>query len=245
MSRPTPETQSSHPTQRGLIGRALHRMLQILIWLFIALVFSVIVEWVGMIFFWPEEGPAHSQEMLENEIEYINKDFYDSVIVSTPAKFARDVADVFYVFMFEKTRFVDFIRWLEEPPTPADSKAKDWFRALYKPFSDFIFAGMTISQVFALRIAVLILAMPAFAIFMLVGITDGLVERDLRRWQGGTESSFVYHWAKKPIIPVLLITWFVYLSMPVSVHPNFVILPFAALFGLLVAITASKFKKYL
>ncbi|MCX8516905.1 MAG: DUF4400 domain-containing protein [Rhodoferax sp.] len=31
----------------------------------------------------------------------------------------------------------------------------------------------------------------------MVGVVDGLVRRDLRRWGGGRESSFVYHHAKR------------------------------------------------
>jgi hypothetical protein len=37
----------------------------------------------------------------------------------------------------------------------------------------------------------------------------------------------------------------VYLALPFSLHPTFVILPFATLFALSVTVTASSFKKYL
>ena len=63
---------------------------------------------------------------------------------------------------------------------------------------------MTVTQVFAVRMAVLTLAMPVFLLFGLVGVTDGLVQRDLRRWGGGRESSFVYHHAKRFIMPAVL-----------------------------------------
>jgi len=71
-----------------------------------------------------------------------------------------------------------------------------------------------------------IAAMPIFLLFSLVALVDGLVQRDLRRWGGGRESSFVYHYAKKAALPL-------------------VVLPFATLFALTVAVTASTFKKYL
>jgi integrating conjugative element membrane protein (TIGR03747 family) len=72
-----------------------------------------------------------------------------------------------------------------------------------------------------------------------------LVKRDLRRWGGGRESSFVYHWAKCSALPLLVLTWVVYLALPFSLHPGFVVLPFAILFALSVELTASTFKKYL
>jgi len=78
-----------------------------------------------------------------------------------------------------------------------------------------------------------------------VALVDGFVQRDLRRWGGGRESSFVYHWAKRSALPLLVLSWVVYLALPFSLHPTFVILPFAAPFALSVAVTASSFKKYL
>ena len=82
-------------------------------------------------------------------------------------------------------------------------------------------------------------------LFSLVALVDGLVQRDLRRWGGGRESSFVYHYAKKAALPLVVLTWVTYLALPFSLHPTFVILPFATLFALTVAVTASTFKKYL
>jgi hypothetical protein len=39
--------------------------------------------------------------------------------------------------------------------------------------------------------------------------------------------------------------WVIYLALPFSLHPSFVVLPFATLFALSVAVTVSTFKKYL
>ena len=62
---------------------------------------------------------------------------------------------------------------------------------------------------------------------------------------GGRESSFIYHWSKRSALPLLVTAWVVYLALPFSLHPSWVILPFATLFALCIAITASSFKKYL
>jgi integrating conjugative element membrane protein (TIGR03747 family) len=104
---------------------------------------------------------------------------------------------------------------------------------------------MQITQVFAVRLAILVLATPVFLMFSLVAMVDGLVQRDLRRWGGGRESSYVYHWAKRSALPLLVLTWVIYLALPFSLHPSFVVLPCASLFALSVVVTASSFKKYL
>ena len=106
-------------------------------------------------------------------------------------------------------------------------------------------ATLQVTRVFSLRLAILTLAMPVFVLFSLVALVDGLVQRDLRRWGGGRESSFVYHYAKKAALPLVVITWVVYLALPFSLHPTFIVLPFATVFALTVAVTASTFKKYL
>ncbi len=118
-------------------------------------------------------------------------------------------------------------------------------RPTYAPVAGRLGAAMTITRALAVRLAALTPAVPVFGLFALVAVVDGLVQRDLRRWGGGRESSFVYHHAKKAILPALVLAWVVYLAMPGSVHPNAVILPFAVLFALAVGITSSRFKKYL
>ncbi len=100
-------------------------------------------------------------------------------------------------------------------------------------------------QTFAVRLTVLLLATPVFFLFGLVGLAEGLMHRDLRRWGGGRESSFLYHHSKKFLAPSIIAAWMLYLAMPFSVHPNFIVLPFVTLFAVGVAMTTGSFKKYL
>jgi integrating conjugative element membrane protein (TIGR03747 family) len=95
------------------------------------------------------------------------------------------------------------------------------------------------------RLAILCLATPLFILLSLVGLVDGLVQRDLRRWGGGRESSYVYHYAKRSVWRFVLAAWVSYLALPVSLHPIFIVLPFAILFAMSISLTASRFKKYL
>ena len=78
-----------------------------------------------------------------------------------------------------------------------------------------------------------------------VGLIDGLVRRDVRRFGAGRESGFVYHRAKASLMPLAVLPWVTYLALPISVHPLVILLPSAALLGLAVSLTAGSFKKYL
>ena len=101
------------------------------------------------------------------------------------------------------------------------------------------------TRVFTVRLAILVLSLPVFVLFAWVSLVDGLVLRDLRRWGGGRESSFVYHYARKATLPLFLPAWVLYLVSPISVHPSWILLPFALAFALAIRITAGTFKKYL
>ena len=231
--------------RQGLISEGLTTLAQALQWLLLALVFSVLIEWVGMVLWWPEQGLEHSRHMLAAELGYLNADFRRSVVTSDPARFAKAVADKTHYALFEWTRIVDFLSWVSHPPAAGETGLRPKLHGIYRPAADFVIAGMQVTQVFAVRLAILTLATPVFVLFTLVALVDGFVQRDLRRWGGGRESSFVYHWAKRSAMPLLVLSWVIYLALPFTLHPTFIVLPFATLFALGVAVTACTFKKYL
>jgi len=231
--------------QQGLFSKGLTTVGQAIQWLIFSLLFSIVIEWAGMVFWWSDEGLDHSRTMLAKEIQYLDRDFRRSIMTSDPARFTKQVADKTYYYLFEVTGFVDFIQWVSSPPAINEQGVRPTLHSIYRPIAEFVIAAMQITQVFSVRLAILTLAMPVFLLFSLVAMVDGLVQRDLRRWGGGRESSFVYHYAKKAVLPLVVLSWVVYLALPFSLHPSFVVLPFATLFALTVTVTASTFKKYL
>ncbi len=246
MSQAYRETAQRHPAQQqGLLSRGLAGLSTLFFWLFAAWLFSILAEWVGMWLWWPQEGVDHSRRMLEREIGYVHRDFAQSLLAEHPAAYVRLFAEVSYHYLFQVTGLERFGLWLYQPPDPDGYRLQLWLRGLFAHIAEHVIAAVNITQVFALRLGVLTLAMPVFVLFGLVAVVDGLVQRDLRRWGGGRESSFLYHHAKRLVWPSIVLAWVVYLAMPVSVHPNFVILPFAVLSALATAVTASTFKKYL
>ena len=230
--------------RQGLRSTVLTTIAQGIKWLLLSLVFSILIEWAGMALWWPEEGLNHSRDMLAAEIGYLQADFCRSLVSSDTALFAKTVADKTYYVLFELPRIVDLLEWVGAPK-PSEAGLRVRLHGLFRPVAKYVFAAMQVTQVFSVRLAILTLAMPVFLLFSLVALVDGLVKRDLRRWGGGRESSFVYHWAKRSALPLLVLAWVVYLALPFSLHPSFVVLPFAALFAISVAVTASTFKKYL
>lgn len=231
--------------RQGLISRGLTAAAQTATWLLLSLVFSVVIEWAGMLFWWPQAGTDHSRTMLAAELGYLDAELGRSILSSDPARFATGLADKVHDVLFESTGVVDFVAWASLPPDDGGQGLRRTLYPLFHAVAPFVVAAMQITQVFAVRLAILALASPVFVLFSLVALVDGLVQRDLRRWSGGRESSFVYHWAKRSALPLLVLAWVLYLALPFSLHPAFVVLPFATLFALSIAVTASTFKKYL
>lgn len=229
----------------GLFARTVHAAIKLASWLVLALLFAILFEWAGMLLLWREQGAAHSRAMLTRELAYLNEDFRQDLLVSSPVRFAARSGEALYHYAFEVSHAVELLRWIEPPPRSGDTWLRVGLHKLMLPALDYLAAAMSVTELFGVRLAVLLLSAPVFALFGLVGITEGLVRRDLRRWGGGWESSFVYHHAKRLVLPLPLGACIVYLCVPLSVHPNVVILPAAMLFALVLSISAATFKKYL
>jgi len=227
-----------------LLGRILVTLLKIFFWLFLSLIMSIIIEWVGMTMYWQDEGITHSQNMLQTEINYVNNDFKQSLISDNPGMMAESYSDTFLKYTFQKSGIEGMLEWAFNS-NPSGKWLIGATKSMIRSLADYIVAAITIIQLFAVRLSILVLAIPAFILFGAVGLVDGLAQRDLRRWGAGRESAFIYHNAKRTILPFLSMPWIVYLAMPNTIHPNYVILPFAIFFGIAISVTASSFKKYL
>ena len=244
--RPAPPNDAArHPPRRGFVAGTLSRIGTAIRWLLLSLLVSIVVECLGMVFWWPETGLDHSRQMFEKEIQYLHEDFRHSILSSDPSRFAKNMAERSHYVLFELTGVIKLTQWLSKPPTTSEEGVRLKLRRLYVPAADFFMAAIQIVQVFSVRLVILSLATPIFLLFSLIGLVDGLVQRDLRRWGGGRESSYLYHYAKKSVWIFVLIAWVGYLALPFSLHPVFLVLPFAILFGMTVSIAASTFKKYL
>ncbi|MBK8187779.1 MAG: DUF4400 domain-containing protein [Cellvibrio sp.] len=66
--------------------------------------------------------------------------------------------------------------------------------------------------IFTVRLSICVSAVTGFALVGLVAFIDGLVERDIRRACGAMESAFVYHRAKRAVVPLIYLSFGGYLT---------------------------------
>lgn len=101
------------------------------------------------------------------------------------------------------------------------------------------------SQCLLIKLIILLAAMPLFALSMIAGLVDGLNQRAIRTACLGRESSYVFHRLNHYLKKLLVILLMLWLALPISVTPAYVFVPISLLMGLMMAMTASRFKKYL
>lgn len=231
-----------------------------------SLLFSILLEWAGMIFFWSDEGVGHSRQMILDEIGYLHQDLVSSTMFGVTPKEAVDL--VFNTIFgrpfdegllhYERTLFTPTPYKASTAAMAADSGNlfsaeaaqgwglyfKEWFDYIVLIMREFLVAAIYISMVAITRICIIVLSLPLFAMFLVAASVDGLAQRDLRRFGGARESGTRYHFSKAAVLPTLLFGWLIYISFPVSVNPNFVLLPLALLFSLSIYLAITNYKKY-
>ncbi len=212
----------------------------------LSLLISIIVEWIGMNFWWEEEGSLHSLKMVSTEIEYINEDFREENILGySPVNFVEYAYSTFYDADNDGGVMTKVINWINEPNTEGETSFIKTARAGGKSIKEYMLSAFYITLVFTIRLSILILSLPLFILVTVVALIDGFAKRDLRRWTNGRESGLRYHYMKSLALPTFFLVWIAYLSVPFSIHPNFIILPLALIYGFIIREAASWFKKYL
>ena len=199
--------------------------------LFVSLLVSIIVEWCGLYFQWWGGGTLHSLDMLRIELGYANSTV-ESAIVSD---FNKGWIGVFV----EKYKLImhQIFYW--------SSQVFSFITSDNNTLTMYADSGYNIALVFILRMMLIIFSFPLFVMVFIWGFVDGLVERDLRKFGAGRESSTIFEAARRMSFPLLVLPFVIYLSFPTAINPLYIIPPSAIFQGLLYRILFSKYKKYL
>ena len=198
-----------------------------------------IVDAIFVFKVWPD-GLARLQTILTDDLARtarLGGEYYDGT------QFAMRIANILYEGIFGITgihgmgsRFADGAT-LSIPDTIVRNTYVSNYQAIQ--------VAMIGTQLFGLRLAGLITFVPLFALAYAAAITDGLVQRAIRRAGGGNESANIYHRAKHFQVSLIVLGSAVSLLLPVSVDFRGILLPGAMLFVLLARYQWAYYKKHL
>ncbi len=99
-----------------MLSAAMRRFFHLIGWLLLSLLLSIMLEWIGLVWWWPDEGLQHSVDMYAAEIEYLSGDYQKSLVTDDPAAYAATITETEYKWLWEKTHGIKLVRWMSEPP---------------------------------------------------------------------------------------------------------------------------------
>lgn len=190
---------------------------------------AIALEWLGDTFFWQNTCASHSEQVLKATWQWWRGS------AGAPVWLEKNLAIVNDTLQQGIAVLVASLN---------GQSGLFWTKAVTTVLHCGLLSAGNITLIFLLRLAILLQALPLFALTITIGLIDGLVRRDLRRFGAGHESGFVYLHARRMISSSLIATGMVWLAVPVFLVPEYVFIPTAAGIGLAVSMTGGFFKKY-
>ncbi|NRN30706.1 TIGR03747 family integrating conjugative element membrane protein [Photorhabdus heterorhabditis] len=250
MAQGKTESPQTPPKKSGPLKTVLWDFPWMLIGLLLAsLFFSLVIEYFGIAFFWPEQGERHSQQVMIMESGWLSKEFTRSLLLSEPPTTLNIWLKWGYQWVLVDSGTLDWVN--QQHTVQARShhemvrELSDWRVWLAESLRKYLLATVYVTVTFIIRLTILVLFLPLFVMVIGVAVVEGLSRRDLRRYGAAYESSFVYHHAKRFVKPAFCVPCLLYLSWPSAVYPNLLLLPAALLLGFSITVMMSTFKKYL
>ncbi|ECK9682849.1 TIGR03747 family integrating conjugative element membrane protein [Salmonella enterica subsp. enterica serovar Washington] len=191
---------------------------------------AMALEWLGDAFFWRNTCASHSEQVLQATWQWWRGS------AGAPVLLVEDQAIVSDTLQQGITALIASLN---------EQSGLFWTETVTTVIRCALLSAGNVTLTFLLRLAILLQALPLFVLTIVIGLIDGLVRRDLRRFGAGHESGFVYHHARRMIGSSLAATGLVWLTVPIFLEPEHVLVFGALIVSLTVWFTAGTFKKYL
>lgn len=210
-----------------LVSGTFGQVMSLISWFLLAIAFSILLEWGGVAAGW--WGMDHARNVLLTEVGYLSQLESNDLLGVHPAWLATAALEKVNA-AFTWMRIDRALAFLE-------SRLSLAFYALS--------SAIDIAYTLVIRLATILLALPAFLLWGMLGLVDGLVDRDIRKACGGIESSFVYHRMKSLIKPSIAVSGGLYLTLPITINPGLFFLIPQLIFFMAVYFFAAYFKKFI
>ncbi|MDM3443593.1 MULTISPECIES: TIGR03747 family integrating conjugative element membrane protein [Citrobacter] len=191
---------------------------------------AIALEWLGDAFFWRNTCASHSEQVLQATWQWWRASAGAPVWLVEDLAIVRGKLQQGIAVLVHSLNGQSGLFWTDTVTTV--------IRCTLLP------AG-NITLTFLLRLAILLQALPLLALTITIGLIDGLVRRDLRRFGAGHDSGFVYHHARRMISSCLIATGLMWLAIPVFLEPGVVLALGAIVTGIGISVAVGTFKKYL
>ncbi|EAW3101953.1 TIGR03747 family integrating conjugative element membrane protein [Salmonella enterica subsp. enterica] len=191
---------------------------------------AIALEWLGDAFFWRNTCASHSEQVLQATWQWWR------VSAGAPVWLIEDLAIVSDTLQ----------QWIASLVHSLNGQSGlFWAETVTTVIHCALLSAGNVTLTFLLRLAILLQALPLFALIIVIGLIDGLVRRDLRRFGAGHESGFVYHHARRMIGSTLAATGLVWLAAPIFLDSEYVLVLGTMVIGGAMSVTIGAFKKHI
>ena len=188
--------QQQQVKEQTFIGSVLSFPFHFIGVMFLSLGGAILVDWLCLYFLWPGAGWHHAKGMLDHELAWLSQGFLSSVVVQEPGHTATWLVGLLYDWLFVKTGLVHWLTGMQQLAAAGPRGELDLRYMAAQGITTVQTYGLSALftvLVFCVRLVILVLAVPLFAMAALVGFIDGLGRRGICTVSSGRESSYFYH----------------------------------------------------
>ncbi len=189
------------------------------------LLLRILLESLGLAFFWPQDGATHSCGVMMSEWQWLFEK-----MKNLPWLLHLPLNVMMWMSRLANSCSRLIGRWMHD----ASPHAVNALLGTY---------ACSICDI-CIRLMQFLSGIPAVLICVAIGVTDGLVKRDLKRFGIGHESGFLHHRIRHDLRKILVTMALVYLALPYPIPGEWFVLPIFVLSVGGFHIMAS-FKKYM
>lgn len=209
-----------------------------------ALLLRLLLEGFGMLLVWPDIRSQHAQMLYELDRRDLARtpwaDRWRSISrmwLDTKRSVQRTALSNPWIELQGRLSAVPSILGHKTPRLPW-VKERSWLK-------EALSAARHSALSVGIRSLLLLQALPLLILSVLVGVVDGLVRRQVRRFNVQRESGYLHHRAKVLFLPLTLLPGFMYLVLPLSLSPSGFVIATATTLALVASVVMGSFKKYL
>ena len=212
---------------------------------FATFILGTVLEWGGMHSWWKNASETRLQERTQFEIQRIESSIgtsFDRHWFSQALSYISELSDRLLVpieLHLESQR-----QQSEELPQTVSAVVIATAQ-IQKTINRHLLVGVEVFRAWLFRVIVFIFGVVSISPLLLVGLTDGLVRREIRRWGGGRESAWLFVFASKSLFPSFMLFLGMYALWPWSCSFVWVNCLMGVWWGGALSVAIAKFKKYL
>lgn len=174
------------PPQQQTLPERKHGILYNLLWgwpwtlmgvVLSSLLLSLLIEYIGIAFFWPEAGAAHSEAVMNTELGWLSTEFTRSLLLSEPSVTVVRWVTTAYQWAFVDSGFLDWVRQQYAHQMHSDNavtrEINSWSGWLAGYLREYLLATVWISIITLVRVTILVLSVPLFLLVVVVALVEG------------------------------------------------------------------------